>query len=773
LYRRQQQQQRRLVKFKDVEFYSISFDLNLKLIDNASILNSNKEKKRKVNLLTLNSFNGLEDAFNTQMISLFGLNFYAKPLGTIEFELFTSQHTVRSEELKQLNKDEISLKINVTFTFKSIELWLTIKGDEKSQQLTKPFLILTDPHFRLFFPSKLKAYSSFKLDFISSSTNLNSSPSDTFNYMSCLTNFKLLTRKTLNLVNMREATEATFDYNFYDLASQTRLISLINTKPLVNNNFQCHKSNDYKKIDKNCFKLKKINKNNGQQLSEHIECDCFNQSFSLSSHLYTLCSFFQESQLNASKNFNFNNKISSGASSIYTDVCHEAKDYACFNNGTCAATNNDLLRNELPINDNDNDRNRFFKSRKISNKEYSCLCPLFFSGERCEQFDACLNAPCARASSTCISLFETYDDYMTAASFRNNKSIVLPFKCECDDGYLGPNCTIQFNETCLGHPCQNGGICNNKTIENDFSYTCDCAQGFEGKNCEKQINYCDVYSPCKNGAECRLINVQKDSISDEFYKCKCEKGWRGVNCTEDIDECADMNSRFIIPCSSKGRCVNSEGSYSCMCDDYYFGNNCENLHVCRHKKEDNLCKNDGICLVIGDLADNSYECNCPVGFSGRNCQFTTCDARPCNHATPLAQCLMINETNYYCNCTGTGYASTNCQNQINIEECYSRACGSNGTCDMNQCDCVSINCKSLKSSFRTNEFIYHFLLWPLLAIMLGLLIVLFSIFTMRMKKSRATRGAYSPSRHEHQASRIEFNMDLKRPPEHRLICVDK
>lgn len=70
---------------------------------------------------------------------------------------------------------------------------------------------------------------------------------------------------------------------------------------------------------------------------------------------------------------------------------------------------------------------------------------------------------------------------------------------------------------------------------------------------------------------------------------------------------------------------------------------------------------------------------------------------------------------------------------------------------------------------RPREIVYHLVIWPLLIIMLSLLIILFSIFAMRIKKSRATRGTYSPSRHEQQASRIEFNMDLKIPPEERLI----
>jgi protein crumbs len=70
---------------------------------------------------------------------------------------------------------------------------------------------------------------------------------------------------------------------------------------------------------------------------------------------------------------------------------------------------------------------------------------------------------------------------------------------------------------------------------------------------------------------------------------------------------------------------------------------------------------------------------------------------------------------------------------------------------------------------KSSDSIYHLVLWPLLAIMLLLLGILFGTFIMKMKKARATHGTYSPSRHEQQASRIEFNMDFKPPPEERLI----
>jgi hypothetical protein len=174
-------------------------------------------------------------------------------------------------------------------------------------------------------------------------------------------------------------------------------------------------------------------------------------------------------------------------------------------------------------------------------------------------------------------------------------------------------------------------------------------------------------------------------------------------------------------------------------------------------------------LIAGaDIAENRYECKCPYGYVGKHCDYPTCDLQPCEHKS---QCLMLNQTHFECNCSHTGFAGNYCEHRINKTECHRMTCFGNLTCDSLKCDCSMINCDEVYLLLRAKprEFIYHLILWPLLGIMLTLLIILFSIFAMRVKKSRATRGTYSPSRHEQQASRIEFNMDLKRPPEERLI----
>ena len=140
-------------------------------------------------------------------------------------------------------------------------------------------------------------------------------------------------------------------------------------------------------------------------------------------------------------------------------------------------------------------------------------------------------------------------------NYFNNKYIFYKFK---------------FDETCLASPCQNGGTCLNVTAFDDpqkLSYQCMCSVGFKGKNCEEKIDYCKLYEPCDNGASC----VNQDEVYP-FYKCSCKKGWTGVNCTQDVDECTQMRNKLITPCSGHGQCINTRGSFKCICNEYHYGN---------------------------------------------------------------------------------------------------------------------------------------------------------------------------------------------------------
>ena len=64
------------------------------------------------------------------------------------------------------------------------------------------------------------------------------------------------------------------------------------------------------------------------------------------------------------------------------------------------------------------------------------------------------------------------------------------------------------------------------------------------------------------------------------------------------------------------------------------------------------CQNGGTCVEVG----NTYECDCPAGFSGINCEITPCTAEPCQN---LGTCEVVGSS-YECACKA-GYSGDDCE----------------------------------------------------------------------------------------------------------------
>lgn len=695
-------QRERLVLMRDIDFYSIAFNINMHKVKKEAYLES---YELKTNLFTINTF----DELSRNRLFLVGVNVHREINTTseIRFEIFTSQKSIKSPVINE----HVVKNINLTFTFDSVELWIN-ENQFKKLSVTHGYLISK---------SLLKAYGSFVLNF-TGNPNLRSnlSPSDHLASI-CLSSFKIQTRKHVG--NLSES------YS-YDLIRQTKSIYLINEN--VNMNHECRLKVESERFESDelapkqgfstdCFVIEQINIETNEKIDNSYHCKC-NETDS--------CPYDFWSSKSEQKAFNRSpQKPKVG--------CAQAGDYACFNNGTCI----DSLIDD--------------SNTGPSIQAYSCKCPSFFTGKRCETFDPCLENPCSPDSVCRTKIIP--DEKMT-------------YECKCNEGFVGRNCTIDLSKTCFAGPCENGATCLNVTLISDpqtLGYECMCSTGFEGKNCEKKINFCEIYEPCANNGKC----IDLESFSkNEFYKCICDDGWKGTNCTQDIDECFVMQPSKYSACSNNGICLNTPGSFQCTCNEYFYGSICEKTHIChRGSKESRPCKNGGLCLIDGNIVNNKYECKCPFGFTGTQCEYATCDSRPCKHE---GTCEMTDATNYACNCTGTGYFGPKCNYDLDEGQCLDIKCNSNSTCNPETCNCDALDCKRISDPIKImkdKEFMYHLVLWPLLGVMLALLLILFSIFVMKMKKSRATHGTYSPSRHEQQASRIEFNMDLKRPPEERLI----
>jgi hypothetical protein len=112
---------------------------------------------------------------------------------------------------------------------------------------------------------------------------------------------------------------------------------------------------------------------------------------------------------------------------------------------------------------------------------------------------------------------------------------------------------------CDSFPCANGGTCE-QMMTGEFY--CSCTTGWEGTNCTELFNAC-LNNPCMNG----------DCVSVEFgFQCICSLGFIGDVCEINVDECADL------PCLNDGLCVDGVGSFTCYCDDRYFGDQCEQVN---------------------------------------------------------------------------------------------------------------------------------------------------------------------------------------------------
>ncbi|KAL7552581.1 hypothetical protein ACHAWF_015815 [Thalassiosira exigua] len=162
----------------------------------------------------------------------------------------------------------------------------------------------------------------------------------------------------------------------------------------------------------------------------------------------------------------------------------------------------------------------------------------------------------------------------TACTFRceNGGRCVGPDKCQCTDGWAGPDCSkpvCQF-------PCGQRELC----VAPD---TCACIPGFTGEGCKEAT----CVQTCANG-RCSAPDL-----------CECDPGWFDSNCTTPVCE---------QTCGNGGNCT---GPNTCTCPSDFSGIDCR-TPVCEQK-----CLNGGWCV-----APNS--CQCPPGYSGYDCSQPVC-----------------------------------------------------------------------------------------------------------------------------------------------------
>eukprot|EP00794_Sanderia_malayensis_P020432 gene20432-22446_t len=166
-------------------------------------------------------------------------------------------------------------------------------------------------------------------------------------------------------------------------------------------------------------------------------------------------------------------------------------------------------------------------------------------------------------------------------------------KCVCKEGYVGNGtiCNVDRRIKCGSYMCHENGGC----LREQSQYFCKCKKGFvgDGVNCKLDL-------PCK----CHF-NAECYSNGKGSKYCLCKRGFigDGRQC-RDIDECTETK----ISCQSHSKCVNTIGSFDCVCDKGFRKNGSKCLADCPR------CLNGGTCV-------GKFGCKCAPGFSGVICQW--------------------------------------------------------------------------------------------------------------------------------------------------------
>ncbi len=146
----------------------------------------------------------------------------------------------------------------------------------------------------------------------------------------------------------------------------------------------------------------------------------------------------------------------------------------------------------------------------------------------------------------------------------------------------------------------------------------------------------------------------------------------GTLCEIDYDEC---NSS---PCFGQATCITTKAQpnfYQCLCPPGFEGVNCQLL---RNPCLSIPCKNNAQCINLSTFGNPlTYICQCQLGWTGSTCEIknTPCSIR--NQCSNGGTCNDTSAITFTCICPKE-YTGKQCETRI--DACISSPCQNGGVC---------------------------------------------------------------------------------------------
>jgi len=242
-----------------------------------------------------------------------------------------------------------------------------------------------------------------------------------------------------------------------------------------------------------------------------------------------------------------------------------------------------------------------------------CECKLGYGGSNCDKdLNECVDLDpnaCSFPGGYCVNHSPSGNRYSCGCDTRMGR-----WRVGNETDEHGPTTCEDVNE-CFGRqtPCHDLATCENTP----GSFQCTCLDGYAGDG----VNSCTlipevVLTTCAN-LDCNMITSYCDEVG-ETPKCRCNDGYiqfNGKGKCHDTNECANRKNNN---CHRFAECVNTPGSYHCVCMEgsndvsrEINGTRCQSINECKDGTHN--CSGEGIC--INRNPPEKFECVLPPSSS--------------------------------------------------------------------------------------------------------------------------------------------------------------